>query len=505
MKLSIQLLLGLVFPAMLAAQKRYFDPVFPEVKLSTNVCYGKNITIIQPGPFPPEASPQILKMDVYEPLGDSANARPLVILLHGGIFLPPLQNGTCNGTKQDGEIVEIAKRLARRGFVVAAMDYRIGWNPLANTEIGRRFSFVNAVHRAVQDSRTCIRFFRKNHAENNQFRIDSAKITLWGTGSGSFISLASATLDDVNDWEQPKFHIPNFGPMVQDSINGNLDGTSVGLVPPDYLTGHAQGDTFCIPNHLGFSSDFALAVNMSEGLLDTTWLQNNDVPILSFASPSVILGGPISQDPCGMHCLGCEGFPIPTPVLGEIAGSCVIQALQSQLGNNEVWLNAVFSDPLSIHALSINNGHEGFYPFWGSSELTPWAFSSIPWPNFSCDTNSVEAGIYLDTVLAYFAPRACALLGLDINCTPVIPVNEPSPINYLLEISPNPSTGKTHIVATKSIFSLELYDSLGNCVQRRTGLNTLEIWLQQENLPSGIYWLKAYFERGIGVSKLIWE
>ncbi len=509
MKQTNLLLLSLALPAILAAQHRYFDPVFPEVKVTADITYGVNATIFQINAGLPEATPQILKMDVYEPAGDSATARPLVVLLHGGIFLPPLHNGTCNGTKQDGEIVELAKRLARRGYVVAAMDYRIGWNPLANTEVARRFTFVNAVHRGVQDSRTCIRFFRKDHSESDQFRIDPEKITLWGTGTGSFISLASATLDNMSDWDRLNFYIPNFGPMVQDSINGNLDGTSVGIVPPNYITGHFAGDTLCTPNHVGFSSDFALAVNMSEGLLDASWLQNDDIPILSFACPSVFLGFPVVVDPCGLYCFGCEGFPFPAPVLGDIAGSCVIQKRQSELGNNSIWLNAAFSDPLSIHALSINEGHEGFYPFWGATVLTPWAFSTMPAPpgppNFACDTNSVEAGLYLDTVLAYFAPRACAVLGLNANCNVAVKVKEAFRPNILLKISPNPAVHEIRAVADKPILSIELYDLHGRVVWQKSGLNDLNVRIPRGNLPSGVYWLKAYFARGISLRKVVWE
>ncbi len=499
-------LLALALPVLLSAQKRYFDPVFSQVKVTTDVSYGANYVL--PFIVPPgiHTVRQILLMDVYEPEGDTASSRPLVILVHGGNFIPWPQNGSCNGTGQDGEIVEIATRLARRGYVVAAMDYRIGWNPLASTEIARRFSFVNAVHRGVQDSRTCIRFFRKDHAEQNRFRIDPEKITLWGTESGSYISLASATLDDMSDWDKEKFRISPTFPMVQDTFNGNLDGTTVGVVTPTYnaITGLPLGDTLCSPNHLGFSSEFALAVNMSNGLLDSDWLQSDDIPILSFASPSGIATG-LEGDLCKLHCI-CNYLP-PNflSVLGDVAGSCTIQTMQTALGNNAVWLNAAFSDPLSLHSLSINNGQEGFYPFLGVTELTPWAFSTMPGPpNLACDTNSVEAGIYLDTVLAYFAPRACAALGLNAECTTVA-VKTPSAWEPFLIISPNPSSAEISISAKEPILSFELYDQQGRMVQHRTGLNALEVFMLRENLPAGIYWLKVYFVQEISIGKILWE
>lgn len=503
------LLLFLAVPIILVAQQRYFDPVFPEVKVTSNVIYGINATVLFQAPPPNgvgEAIPQNLKMEVYEPQNDTAIARPLVILLHSGNFLPPQVNGGCSGTVLDGEIVALAQRLAQRGFVVAAADYRLGWNPIAGTQAEQVYTLTNALHRGVQDSRTCIRFFKKDHAENDRFRIDPDKITLWGSGTGGWISLASATLDTITDWYKQKFVSPS-GPFLYEPVIGNLDGTSWGVVPMGGPLPH-PGDTLCYPNHTDYNSNFSLAVNMAGILLDTSWLQANDIPIISFTSnrySNIVY----ASEPCGIGDYGNYSPIAWLHLIPEVAGGCAVQARQAQLGNNLPWQNAGFNDPLTLHAQSINEGHEGFYPFDGTQEQSPWAFSTGISPygvmNVMCDTGFVSASAYLDTVLAYFAPRACVALGLSMNCNTAVPVKEPGLTDNLLKISPNPAMNETRFFAVKSILSVELYDLNGRIVWQNGEINEREVRIPRMNLPSGIYWLRARFIQGSGVAKLIWK
>ncbi|MFN9595948.1 MAG: hypothetical protein ACK560_04090, partial [Bacteroidota bacterium] len=66
-----------VIPGMTLAQ-RYLTEVFPNVTVTTNVQYGTNISI-----FPPPTPASIpLIMDIYEPTGDVATNRPLIIFMH---------------------------------------------------------------------------------------------------------------------------------------------------------------------------------------------------------------------------------------------------------------------------------------------------------------------------------------------------------------------------------------------------------------------------------------
>ena len=143
---SLALLLSLFCTGLLNAQTRYLGPVFGSVNFTDNVTYGVNATVLYYSVFG-QAVPQALKLDVYQPGGDTETKRPLVIYLHTGNFLPfynpsnPTQagfNGSCGGTRNDSACVEICTRLAKMGYVAASADYRLGWNPLAATDVDRQ-------------------------------------------------------------------------------------------------------------------------------------------------------------------------------------------------------------------------------------------------------------------------------------------------------------------------------------------------------------------------------
>ena len=167
----------------LHAQERYLDEVFDEVTITEDVEYASNITVITAlQGLPPMAMSQF--MDVYEPAGDTLDSRPLVLVFHTGNFLPQYVNGSALGTRKDSSIVELCNRFARMGYVTASVDYRLGWNPLAGTQVERTYQLINAAYRGVQDARTAVRYFRMNAAEmDNEFGIDPEKIAMFGDGT----------------------------------------------------------------------------------------------------------------------------------------------------------------------------------------------------------------------------------------------------------------------------------------------------------------------------------
>src|SRR5690606_36173963 len=116
-----------MFPCSQLLSQRYLTEVFEDVEVTTDVTYGVNATVVLYESMG-EAVPQPLRMDVYEPVGDTESERPLVLYFHTGNFLPQPQGGSATGDKGDSAAVEICSRLARMGYVVASCDYRLGWN-----------------------------------------------------------------------------------------------------------------------------------------------------------------------------------------------------------------------------------------------------------------------------------------------------------------------------------------------------------------------------------------
>lgn len=389
--------------------QRYLEEVFDEVTVTEDVLYGVNASVLAYQQFN-EAVPVELRMDIYEPEGDTETARPLILYFHTGNFLPHPENLSPSGLRTDSATVEVCTRFAKMGYVVASCDYRLGWNPLAETQDERVFTLINAAYRGVQDSRTAARFFRKEHAENdNPWGIDPDKFVVWGQGTGGYISLATSTIDAYEDILLPKFTTTdgdgNPLPMVIESINGNVDGTTFGVNPLDQ-------DTLCYPNHVGYDSEFQASVNMGGALGDISWLDENDGPFISFQAPT---------DPFAPYETATLIVPgVNLPVV-EVMGAYVVQEACADFGNNDVFATTNLQDPYTVAADEINDGFDGLFPFVRPEGMEA---DSAPWEWWDSENNpnnaaglqtnpdmSAEKGrTFIDTIQFYTAPRlACAL------------------------------------------------------------------------------------------------
>ena len=190
----------------LGAQNRYLEPVFDQVKVTHDLVYAKNATV-ETIPLTGQAIPVDLLFDFYEPEGDTATTRPVVIVVHRGDYLYYLQ-GSCLPWYQDSLPIELCTRLARMGYAVAAIDIRTGWSPLDPLYAKRVATWINAYYRSIQDLRTAVRFFKKTAAEDaNPFRIDTAKIVVWGENTGGMTVLGASYANSFPDWVNPAMMI----------------------------------------------------------------------------------------------------------------------------------------------------------------------------------------------------------------------------------------------------------------------------------------------------------
>ncbi|MBV6439845.1 MAG: hypothetical protein EPGJADBJ_01499 [Saprospiraceae bacterium] len=513
-KLAYALLLTfLAISTNLLAQQRYLEPVFTQASKTTAI-YGSNFTALTL-PVTGHTMRQPLVMDVYQPVGDTEAERPLVIYLHTGNFLPYPQNQSCGGTIGDSSNVEIANRLSKMGYVVAVADYRLGWNPLATGptgELTRRSTLINAAYRGVQDVRTCIRYFKRSVVENgNPWKVDTSRIVVWGQGTGGYISLAVNALDQyseiLNTSFPHKFEIPapppvNWVPMVIEQYNGDIFGTSGPTIVDaiyNQLTGGAYpiGDTVCVPNHVGYSSDFQLCVNMGGALGDSLWLEADENPIIGFHVPS----DPFA--PCGTDVL-----IVPTtgdPVV-EVSGSCDVGYIAKRLG-----LNAIFSgipdnvDPYGNIADSRNDGRNGLFLLPNPNTSSPWEWSAAPPMPATCNTNRNTAVAYIDTIIKYYAPRAC--LALNLGCGFVKTKDVVSAEKVQLKASPNPAHDYITLQSNElyPMEGVELYDASGRMIRARENVSGSTYLLQRKELPNGFYIAKVYFKDSIAATRIIFE
>jgi para-nitrobenzyl esterase len=96
------------------ATGRYASDTFTNVTTTSNVVYGSNLSW--------SGGTTSLKMDIYQPTGDVETARPLIIWAHGGSFQ--------GGTSTDGDVVALSQAFAKKGYVCASINYRLGFFPL---------------------------------------------------------------------------------------------------------------------------------------------------------------------------------------------------------------------------------------------------------------------------------------------------------------------------------------------------------------------------------------
>lgn len=506
----------------LSAQERYLQPVFDQVTVQT-VTYGSNFSIM---PVLALGRPvrQQLTAQIYTPADDALRCRPLIIYLHTGGFLPFPVNSTCGGALNDSSNVEIATRLAKMGYVVAVADYRLGWFPTAASETTRRFGFINALYRGVQDVNTCVRYFRKDVAEHgNQFGIDPDKIVVWGQGTGGYVSLAAAYLNQFHDIyttsDPNKFVIKNPAlpggkyNMVQETVNGNLYATSA-PTKVDALLSTATGglfivgDTLCVPNHVGYPSNFQLCVNMGGALADSNWLDKGDIPLVSYHVPSDWF------NPCKTAYIGGTIIDPMTTQIVEVSGSCDLHYYVEKFGNNDIFEKLPPTvDKYGAIAKARNGGASGFFPFIGTPNNTsaPWewtSYSGVPKPQqVGCNTNGVSARAYIDTIIGYFAPRAYIALLPKSACPPAGTNNLLRNNSVQMTIMPNPATDQVIISVPDGLLllGLDLFDASGRLVHSVQHLGSSAYTLHRAGLPSGVYVVKAYFEKGILAQKLVFE
>ncbi|GAA4282217.1 alpha/beta hydrolase [Gaetbulibacter aestuarii] len=148
----------------LYAQTRYVDPVFDAISVKT---YTYSLI-----------ADKTLKFDLYTPLQDKIEHRPLLMLIHGGGFK--------YGKRSDQGLVSLAKNIAKKGYVVAVVDYtKIPKNKSFGCHVSKDF-VLQTIRTATEDVTQALLYLLKY---KNIFGIDDTKIILTGSSAGAEIGL----------------------------------------------------------------------------------------------------------------------------------------------------------------------------------------------------------------------------------------------------------------------------------------------------------------------------
>lgn len=205
-----------------------FD-LFTNVDVTSGVTFGNN-TALTGGAVD-------LKMDVYEPAGDTQTDRPVVIVAFGGSFI--------GGAR--GDVAFMCNILAKMGYVAVAPDYRVGFF------LPNQITTTLAVLRGAHDVSACTRYLKKTAAEDgNPYGIDCERIIIGGISAGAIAAIHSAYFDKLSE-------IPSY----MNADTAGLGGVAGNSGTPEY------------------THDAIGVLSFSGAIGDTSWIEAGDAAIVS--------------------------------------------------------------------------------------------------------------------------------------------------------------------------------------------------------------------------------
>lgn len=148
--------------------RRYVDDVFASAAVTSGLVYGSAVPAGGTTPAP-------LRLDLYQPEGDTRRDRPVIVWIHGGGFV--------TGERTDPPMVELCRRFARKGYVTASLTYRL------RTNAQKQADSVGTYLDAVADAKAAVRWLRSQAAV---YGLDTARIAIGGGSAGAATALGAA-------------------------------------------------------------------------------------------------------------------------------------------------------------------------------------------------------------------------------------------------------------------------------------------------------------------------
>lgn len=211
---------------------RYLNPTYT-VDQTDGIVFGNSTSI--------GGNNADLLLDFFEPSGDAATARPLIILAFGGSFIAGSRDA----------MHQYCNYYAARGYACASIDYRLYDGPLL--PLPDSVTMTDEVVKALGDMKAAIRFFKEDAATTNTYRIDPNYVIVGGISAGGIIACHAGMFDSTDVIE------PYILPIVAN--NGGWEGNS--------------------STNLQYDSEVLSVLNFSGAIRRTDYIDPTDVPIFS--------------------------------------------------------------------------------------------------------------------------------------------------------------------------------------------------------------------------------
>lgn len=263
-------------------QNRYLEETFPNVDITSGILFGNA------NPYGLINS-QNLRLDIYEPQGDTLAKRPLVIHAFGGGFLI--------GWRSEPDIPNWGNQYAKRGYAFVSIDYRLGFT------VSSQSSAIRAAYRAAQDFHAALRFLKDNA---DAYRLDMDNVFLTGSSAGCFAALILAFMEEA---DRPS---ATYGTTLEPSDLGCF-----------FCSGNNNNNNERVDIHAVINNWGAM---LDTGFIDVDANPLDNVPVISFHGNQDLI---VPYE---------DGYPFNLPVFPVVHGSKLIhQRLDNQGIYNQLY------------------------------------------------------------------------------------------------------------------------------------------------------------------------
>lgn len=476
---------------------RYTNTLFPAATIMQNVVYGTAPSLDGFGTVESSTTPQNLLMDVYKPQGDTFTNRPVIIFAHpGGFFI---------GNKNVDDMTAFCDYFARKGYVTATINYRLGFSVTDNIVLHS----TRAVYRGLQDGRSAIRYFRANAAT---YGIDPYKVYFVGSSAGAFIALHSIYLDEISEKPAeagvntytnitaPFSHIaPDLGGF---DIGANLgfNGKSDAVIS---MWGAIQNTNLITPNN-------NTPVFLIHGEADATVSFNTGSPFGYSSLPQADGSNPINTKLNLLNFTNKETYFVPgaghefygvangTWTNGT-SGNSYWPIVQDR-STSFLWKQhkptanyTTVSNALTVNFTDTSLGGTSW--FWDFGDGTT---STLQNPSHTFATaGNYSVALYVENLNKSWDeisnPITLSTMGLADNT------------KELFQLYPNPSNSIVTISLSKSAskVSYQIIDYSGKIVLEQELSDSQLFNVNVENLSTGLYFIKITMNETVGFAKII--